>query len=281
VEQESRIPISRQCELLSLPRSSFYYEAAGESEENLRLMAAIDEQYLLTPFYGSRRMAVVLSGCFGEPINRKRVQRLMRKMGTEALYPKRRTSQANAEHRVYPYLLRGLRIDRPNQVWSTDITYIRMRRGFLYLVAIMDWYSRYVLSWELSNTLDNAFCVEALERALETGKPEIFNTDQGSQFTSDGFTRVLRQHEIRISMDGRGRALDNVFVERLWRTLKYEEVYLRNYESVRDAYVGIRNYWHFYNEERPHQSLGYRVPAAIISGIDPAPEPIEIHHNFR
>ena len=212
-----------------------------------------------TPFYGSRRMTAILKRD-GYEVNRKRVQRLMREMGIEALYPKRKTSVGDAEHKVYPYLLRGLEIERPNQVWSTDITYIPMRRGFLYLVAVLDWYSRYVLSWGVSNSLEKSFCIEALERALEKGLPEIFNTDQGSQFTSVEFTERVLEAGMRMSMDGRGRALDNVFVERLWRSVKYEEVYLKDYQSGAEAVAGLGSYLKYYNEERPHQGLGYRTP---------------------
>lgn len=265
--------MSRQCDILSLNRSGIYYSPAGESEENLDLMRRIDEQYTKTPFYGSRRMTVVLGQELELPVNRKRVQRLMRLMGIEAIYPKPKTTECNDEHKKYPYLLRGLQIVRPNQVWSTDITYIRMRRGFLYLVAIIDWYSRYVISWELSNSLDKSFCISALERALTNGRPDIFNSDQGCQFTSNDFTKVLKGHNIQISMDGRGRALDNVFVERLWRSLKYEDVYLNAYEDVPDAIDRIGKYWGFYNEERPHQSLNYKTPAEVHFGQNREDQP--------
>jgi putative transposase len=262
--QDPQLSVARQCELLGLARSSYYYEPAVESEENLALMRRIDEQYLKTPFYGSRRMAVELS-TLAAPVNRKRVQRLMQTMGIEALYPRRRTSQPSAEHAVYPYLLRGLTIDRANQVWCADITYLPMRRGFLYLTGVMDWHSRFVLAWRVSNTLDAAFCVAALEEALERGRPEIFNTDQGSQFTSQAFTSVLLEARVAISMDGRGRALDNVFIERLWRTVKYEEVYLKDYATVADVMEGLTAYFGFYDYERKHQALGYRTPHEVFS----------------
>jgi putative transposase len=251
--------------LLSLARSSFYYEAATESEENLLLMRLIDEQYTRTPFYGSPRMTAWLRHQ-GHSINHKRVERLMRVMGIEAIYPKPRLSQGCRDHRVYPYLLRGVEIQRVNQVWSTDITYLRLRQGFLYLVAILDWFSRYVLSWRLSNSLETSFCVEALDEALWRGRPEIFNSDQGSQFTSREFTGRLEAAGISISMDGRGRAFDNIFIERLWRTVKYEEVYLNDYQGVADAVSGLGRYWRFYNDERLHQSLAYKTPASVYEG---------------
>jgi putative transposase len=225
-------------------------------------MRLIDEQYTRTPFYGSRRIRAVLVR-MGHSINRKRVQRLMRIMGLEAIYPKPNLSRAHPDHKIFPYLLKDLDINRCNLVWGTDITYIRLNRGWLYLVAIMDWFSRYVLSWELSTSLEADFCLSALEKALALGLPEIFNSDQGSQFTSLGFIDKLKQYPVRISMDGRGRAMDNIFTERLWRSVKYEEVYLKDYASVPEARQGIRAYFHFYNEERPHQSLGYRTPAEV------------------
>jgi putative transposase len=240
-----------------LPRSSWYYIPAGETPENLALMRGIDEQYLLTPFYGSRRMAYELG------YNRKRIQRLMRLMGIEAIYRKPRTTQRNAGHRIYPYLLRGVDIHYPDQVWASDITYIPLQHGFLYLVVVMDWYSRYVLSWRLSNTMDVGFCLEALDDALRQSQPEIFNSDQGSQFTADVFTSRLESIGVAISMDGRGRALDNVFVERLWRSVKYEEVYLHSYEDGWEAEQRIRGYFRFYCHRRIHQSLGYRTPASV------------------
>jgi putative transposase len=259
-ESHGELSVSRQCELLGLPRSTWYYEGSGETEVNLELMRRIDALYTKRPFFGSRKMAEVLS------VNRKRVQRLMRSMGIEAIYPKRRTTRLGAGHKIYPYLLRGVEIARPDQVWSTDITYIPLRHGFLYLVAIMDWWSRYVLSWRLSNTLDGRFCQEALEEALSMGRPEIFNSDQGSQFTAEAFTSRLLSRGIAISMDGRGRALDNVFIERLWRTVKYEEVYIKDYGNGWEAERSLSSYFRFYCEERVHQSLGYRTPASIYGG---------------
>jgi len=256
------ISVRRQCELLGVNRSGLYYEPLGESEENLMLMRMLDEQYTRTPFYGSRRMVEWLD-TQGFRVNRKRVSRLMELMGIEAVYPKPKLSQPGEGHRVYPYLLRGLEVGRVNQVWSTDITYIRMAQGFVYLVAVMDWFSRYVLSWRLSLTMELDFCVEALKCALRRGRPEIFNSDQGSQFTSVKFTGELAKREIAISMDGRGRCMDNIFIERLWRSLKYEEVYLKDYEPVTEARAGIERYFRFYNHERLHQSLGYRTPAAV------------------
>ena len=225
-------------------------------------MRLIDEQYTRTPFYGIRRMTFALQGR-GHCVNHKRVQRLMRQMGIEAIHPKPKLSQRNEEHKIYPYLLRGLEIDQPNQVWATDITYIRMHRGFVYLVAIMDWFSRYVLSWSVSVTMDVHFCLEAIEKALSQGKPGIFNSDQGSQFTSREFTGLLLGAGIRISMDGRGRVFDNIFIERLWRSLKYEEVYLKEYENVLSCIEGLRAYFRFYNDERPHQALGYKTPKEV------------------
>jgi putative transposase len=256
------IPIARQCELLGLARSSYYYHPQIESAENLLLMRLLDEQYTRTPFYGIRRMTAWMRS-LGKKVNHKRVARLLRRMGLETIYPKRRLSLPDAQHKIYPYLLRGIKIKRPDQVWSTDITYVRLHAGFVYLVAIMDWFSRYVLSWEVSVTLEPEFCVSALDRALRTGRPEIFNTDQGSQFTSRDFIRPLKALGIQISMDGRGRALDNVFVERLWRTVKYEEVYLKDYMSVPVAIDNLSGFFHFYNGERLHQSLGYRTPASV------------------
>src|SRR6202012_1497629 len=256
------ISVRRQCELLGVNRSGLYYEPAGESEENLRLMRLLDEQYTRTPFYGSRKMAEWL-GAQGFAVNRKRVSRLMELMGIEAVYAKPKLSQPGEGHRIYPYLLRGVGVNRINQVWSTDITYIRMAQGFVYLVAVMDWFSRYVLSWSLSLTMELDFCVEALKRALRRGRPEIFNSDQGSQFTSEKFTGELTAREIAISMDGRERCMDNIFIERLWRSLKYEEGYLKDYRSVSEARAGIENYFRFYNQERLHQSLEYRTPAAV------------------
>lgn len=262
-----QLSIQRQCELLGLARSSYYYQAKGEDPYNLLLMRLIDEQYTKRPFFGILRMTDWLHRQ-GHRVNHKRVQRLMRLMGLEAIYPKPRTSQAHRAHRKYPYLLRGLVIDRPDQVWCSDVTYIRLVQGFVYLVCIMDWYSRYVLVWRLSNTLEASFCIEALEEALSKGRPEIFNTDQGVQFTAAGFTSLLQGAEVRISMDGRGRCFDNIMVERLWRSVKYEEVYLKDYQQVRDAVLGLGDYFAFYNLERPHQSLGYRTPYEAYHGLD-------------
>lgn len=265
IEKDSEsLSVHRQCELLGLCRSSVYYEKKEPDAYDLELMRLIDEQYTKTPFYGSRRMTEELKDK-GHEVNRKKIQRLMRLMGIEAIYPKPNTSKPAPENKVYPYLLKGLAINRPQQVFAADITYIRMQRGFLYLVAIMDWYSRYVLSWRLSNSLDADFCTEALEEALSRGQPEIFNTDQGSQFTSNEFTGLLLANQIQISMDGRGRCMDNIFVERLWRSLKYEEVYLKSYETVQEAREGIGQWINFYNHERLHQALGYRTPSAIYN----------------
>jgi len=263
-EEESRLTVSHQCELLDLARSTYYYEPAQETLENMALMRRIDEQYLQTPFYGSRKMALELSTAT-QVVNRKRVQRLMRTMGIAAIYPGKKTTIPHLGHRVYPYLLRGLTIDRANQVWCSDITYIPMERGYMYLVAVMDWYSRYVLSWKISNTLDAEFCVAALDEALSESKPDIFNTDQGSQFTSREFTSLLEQNQVAISMDGRGRAMDNIFIERLWRTVKYEEVYLKDYATVADLNEGLDCYFDFYDHRRKHQSLDYRTPYEAFS----------------
>jgi putative transposase len=256
------LSITQQCELLNLARSSYYYEPEGESEENLLLMRLLDEQYTRTPFYGTRKMTAWLE-TQGYGVNRKRVTRLLRTMGLEAIYPKPRTSMPGTLEQRYPYLLRGMRIERCNQVWSCDITYIRLQRGFIYLIAVMDWFSRYVLSWEISITLDTSFCLQALDRALRVATPEIFNTDQGVQFTSTEFTTQLKAATIRISWDGRGRALDNIFVERLWRSVKYEEVYIKDYQSVPEAASNLRAYFTFYNQERLHQALAYQTPAAV------------------
>lgn len=261
------LSLRRQCELIGLNRSSWYYAPASESAENLRLMRLIDEQYTRTPFYGWPRMTAYLRQ-HGDLVNHKRVQRLMQLMGLQAIYPRPRTTVACPEHRVYPYLLRGVAVTHPNQVWSADITYLPMLHGFMYLVAILDWFSRYVVAWQLSNTLDGRFCLEALHAALQQGQPEIFNTDQGAQFTATDFTQTLEHVGIRISMDGRGRALDNVFVERLWRTLKYENVYLFEYANVPDLIAGLSAYFRFYNSERLHQSLGYRTPASVHIGLE-------------
>jgi putative transposase len=253
------LSVRRQCELLGLKRSSWYYRAAGESAENLQWMRRIDEQYLKTPFYGSRKMAEALG------INRKRASRLMRLMGLEAIYPKPHLSRNDAEQRIYPYLLRNVAIVRPNQVWSSDITFVPMPHGWMYLTVVMDWYSRYVLSWRLSNTLDGLFCLGALEEALARGTPEIFNTDQGVQYTAAAFTGRLASAGVAISMDGRGRWMDNVFVERLWRTVKYEYIYLHDHATPRALEVGLTDYFPFYNDERLHAALDYLTPAAVYA----------------
>jgi putative transposase len=254
------LPISQQCRLLAVSRSSVYRRPAEVGEQDRSIMALIDRHYLARPYYGSRRMAAWLA-TQGHLVNRKRVQRLMRVMGLVAIYQRPNTSKAAAAHKIYPYLLSGMAIERVNQVWCSDVTYIPMAKGFLYLVVVMDWVSRAVLAWRLSNTLGAEFCVEALEQALsQDGRPEVFNTDQGSQFTSDDFTDTLKRHAITISMDGKGRYMDNIFVERLWRSLKYEEVYLNAYATVAEAKTGIGAWFGFYNEERQHQSLGYRTP---------------------
>ena len=264
-----KLPLTRQCELASVPRATVYrrIDAASrqacEDESDLKLRVLIDEEYTSRPFYGSRRMVVFLRAA-GHVVNRKRVQRLMRAMGLAGMAPGPNTSRAHPRHKVYPYLLRGVPVTRPNQVWSTDITYIRLARGFAYLVAIIDWYSRKVLSWRISNSMDASFCVDCLEDALrQHGKPELFNSDQGSQFTSTAFTDVLKREGVAISMDGRGRALDNIFVERLWRTVKYEDVYLKGYANMAELMVGLAQYFAFYNAERPHQSLGYQTPDQV------------------
>jgi len=259
--------ILRQCELLDLNRSTFYLPPATESEENLRLMRLIDRQFLETPFYGSRRMAECLKRA-GEAVNRKRVQRLMTLMGLEALHPKPRTTVEAPGAKAYPYLLRDRKLTRVDEVWSSDITYIPMRRGFMYLTAVIDWFSRYVLSWRLSNTLDGGFCLEALDEALARGKPEIFNTDLGSQFTSWEYTGRLEEAGIAVSRDGRGRALDNVFIERLWRSVKYEDIYIKDYDLVPELVSGLTAYFRFYDEDRPHQALDYRTPGEVYrSGV--------------
>jgi putative transposase len=254
---------------LDLARSSYYYEPVAESAENLGLMRLLDAQYLETPFFGSRQMTAHLVRT-GHHVNRKRVQRLMRVMGLEGLFPGRKTTVPAKGHKVYPYLLRGLTIDRPDQVWCSDITYVPLRHGFLYLVAVMDWFSRHVLAWRLSNTLDTAFCIEAAEAALARGRPEIFNTDQGSQFTSDAFTLLLTSNCIAISMDGRGRAMDNVFIERLWRSVKYENIYLKDYVHGADLHDGLTHWFDFYTHRRPHQGLRNQTPFEVYHGIKPA-----------
>lgn len=272
IDRAHRLPVKKQCQLLEVARSSIYYRPKPPSEADLALARRIDEIHLEKPFLGSRRIQDQLDR-EGIRVNRKRIQRLMRQMGLLTVYPKRRTSQPGPGHKIYPYLLRDLTIDRPNQVWAADICYIPMAKGSLYLVVIMDWASRKVLSWELSNTADTYFCLEALERALGTyGRPEIFNTDQGAQFTSNLFTNRLQEADIRISMDGRGRWLDNVFVERLWRSLKYEEVYLKAYETVAEARRGIALWFAFYNSESRHQALDRRTPDEVYAGLTSLPE---------
>ncbi len=257
-----QLSIRRQCQLVGLNRSSLYYQAAQESAQNLELMRCIDQLFTKWPFLGSRKMAVMLKRD-GHQINRKRVQRLMRKMGISAIYPKPKLSTKAPGHKIYPYLLREMEITAVDQVWCSDITYIGLKRGYLYLVAVMDWFSRCVLSWQLSNTMEDFFCVSALEEALGRGKPMIFNTDQGSQFTGKSFTGTLKQADVRISMDGRGRWMDNVFIERLWRSVKYEEVYLKDYGNVTEVEQGLGNWFDFYNHERPHQALSNKTPAQV------------------
>jgi putative transposase len=259
---DEQLSLRRQCELLGLNRSNIYYQAQATSEEDLLVMRLLDEQYMRTPFYGTRRMCAQLR-LLGHDVNRKRVQRLMRLLGIEAIYPKPRTSTPNHAHRIYPYLLKDYAITRPTQVWSADITYVPINGGFMYLFAVIDWFSRYVLSWSLSNTMDTEFCLEGLESALRQGTPVIFNTDQGSQFTSDAFTRMVESHGVSVSMDGRGRCHDNIFIERLWRSLKYEDIYLKDYSGVPALDQGIHEYFNFYNTQRLHQSLNYRTPHQV------------------
>jgi putative transposase len=253
------LSIRQQCLLLGINRSSYYLEPKGEKEYNLELMKRIDKEYLLHPFYGSRRMTAVLKN-EGHAVNRKRIQRLMQIMGLEAIYPKPHLSISQEVEIKYPYLLKNAVVNSSNMAWCSDITYIPLQDGFAYLVAILDWYSRYILSWRLSNSMDVGFCLEALEEAFEKGKPEIFNTDQGSQFTSFAFVNALLEKKIKVSWDGRGRAMDNIFVERLWRSLKYEEVYLKEYQGIKEARESISKYFDFYNNERPHQALRYQTP---------------------
>lgn len=268
IEQEGgKMSVREQCRLLNVPRSTVYYTPCGPRASDLVVMRQIDEQYTRTPFYGVERMTACLRR-MGVMIGHNRVRRLMRRMGLEAIYPKPRLSvPGGSEHRIYPYLLRAARIERPNQVWSADITYIRLSRGFVYLMAILDWFSRYVVSWSLSTTRDAWFCVEALREALGAARPEIFNTDQGSQFTSVDWIDELKKAGVAISMDGRGRVFDNIFTERLWRTVKYEEVYLKDYADLDDAWWGLHEYFAFYNRDRPHQALGYRTPAEVHFGV--------------
>ena len=262
-----QLSIVQQCQLLGIARSSVYYQPQAPSDEDLILLRSLDQQYLETPFYGSRRMTVVLRQQ-GYAVNRKRVQRLMRQLGIEAIYPKPRLSQAHRDHQVYPYLLRGLAITQSNQVWCTDITYLPVLKGHFYLVAIMDWFSRKVLSWRISNTLDVTFCLEALQESItEYGHPEIFNSDQGSQFTSQAFTDCLKAVGVQISMDGRGRCFDNIFIERLWRSLKYELIYLMAFEDGIHLNQEVRKWFNWYNQERPHQALGYRTPEVVYGKL--------------
>lgn len=262
-----KVSMRHQCELLELNRGSFYYEAELPSCVDIELMRRIDEIFTAHPYYGVRRIRNRLWE-IGIAVGRKLVKTLMEWMGLVAIVPTRNLSKRNADHKVYPYLLRGVEINHINQVWSMDITYIRLGHGFVYLTAVIDWHSRYVLAWRLSNSLDADFCVECLNDALQYGKPEIFNTDQGCQFTSEGFTKVLLDKNIAISMDGRGRALDNIFVERLWRTVKYENVYLQGYQTIPEAQAGLREYFDFYNMQRGHQSLGYKTPWGMYSGLE-------------
>ena len=265
ISRADSVALTRQCELACVARSTVYAQQQPRSlpAEDIELCHLLDELYTARPFYGTRRMVVAL-GKRGYQINRKRVQRLMRSMGLAGMAPGPNTSSPHPGHKIYPYLLRGVSVTRPNQVWSTDITYLRLPRGFVYLVAIIDWYSRKVLSWRLSNTMDAVFCVDALSDALRLyGAPEVFNSDQGSQFTSEAFTGLLKASEVKISMDGQGRAFDNIFVERLWRTVKYEDVYLRGYASLGELTVGLADYFQFYNDERPHQSLGNQTPDEV------------------
>lgn len=272
IDRQNPLPVTRQCRLLDLNRSTAYYQPRAISEDDLELMRLIDEIHLERPFLGTRRVRDELHDR-GQLVNRKRVRRLMRQMGLRALYPRPRTSAPGAGHVIYPYRLKGLTIDRPNQVWAADISYIPMARGFMYLVAIMDWHTRKVLSWRLSNTMDTAFCVDALEEALNRfGTPEIFNTDQGAQFTSEAFTGVLKAHEITISMDGKGRWMDNVFVERLWRTVKYEDVYLRAYETPKALQQGLEKYFRYYNSRRRHTALDRQTPDAVYFGDNVMPQ---------
>lgn len=257
--KHKRLSISRQCDLIGLPRASYYYAPKSDDRYNQLMMNMIDEQFTKTPFYGVPRMTAWLRRQ-GHEVNHKRIRRLMRKMGLEAIYPKKNLSKAHPAHKKYPYLLRDVVVDHPDQAWCADITYVRLQQGFVYLVVIMDWHSRYVLAWDISITLDAAFCIRTLERALKISRPDIFNSDQGVQFTSADFTNILEKEGVRISMDGRGRVYDNIFVERLWRTIKYEEVYLHQYLTVADSRWGLERYFLFYNTERIHESLGYKTP---------------------
>ncbi len=268
IDMDADLAITLQCELAGVSRATLYahQNPKVESADDLLLSCLIDEQYTAHPYYGTRRMVVIISALVGFAVNRKRIQRLMQSMGLQGMAPGPNTSRAHPQHPIYPYLLRGLEVTRPNQVWSTDITYIRLAKGFVYLVAVMDWYSRKVLSWRISNSMDASFCVDCLEEALRNyGKPEIFNSDQGSQFTSADFTGVLKREEIKISMDGRGRAFDNIFVERLWRNVKYEDIYLKGYATVGELLLGLSDYFVLYNGKRPHQSLQYKTPDVVYA----------------
>lgn len=262
----TEVTLNEQLMLAWVSKTAYYYEPASETPENLLYMELIDGLYTRHPFYGSRRMVVELNR-LGHSVNRKRVSRLMRQMGIETFYPKPKLSIASKETKKYPYLLRDVAVTNPDHVWSSDITYIRVKGGFLYLMAIIDWFSRYVLSWRLSNTMDVDFCIDGLEEALRKGRPSIFNTDQGAQFTSIEFTPLLERNNVKISMDGKGRALDNIFIERLWRTVKYEEVYIKRYENGTSAYEGLNTFFPFYNEHRPHQSLDYKTPKEVYFGV--------------
>lgn len=278
-EDNATISVRRQCELLDLNRSSLYYEATPINPQDLKLMNIIDEEFTKRPCLGSRQMKWRLwdRGC---RVGRKRVRRLMRDMGLEGVVPTKNTSKRNPQHKVYPYLLRGIKIDRVNQVWSMDITYIRLGKGFVYLAAVIDWHSRYVIAWRLSNTLTADFCVECLQEALQYGRPEIFNTDQGCQFTSEAFIQTLSNASITISMDGRGRALDNIFVERLWRTVKYEDVYIKGYQTIPEAQEGLKDYFDYYNMERRHSSLKHNTPWTIFSGLEMMASKVAIPQKF-
>jgi putative transposase len=262
IDSKATIPVSRQCELLGLPASSYYYKPQPVKTEQLQLMKAIEEIYLEQPYYGSRRILKALHRD-GWQVGLRRVRRLMRIMNIQAIYQRPNTSKPSPENKVYPYLLRGMVISRPDQVWCTDITYIRLATGWSYLMAVMDWHSRRVISWGLSNTMDVDFCVGVLEESLKHGKPEFFNTDQGSQFTSTQFTNILKDHEINISMDGRGRYQDNIYIERLWRTVKYENVFINDYQTLGDARVGLDLFFDIYNQKRLHQSLDYKTPQEV------------------
>ena len=261
-----RLSIRSQCGLLGIPRSTYYYEPAPEKDDTFELMNLLDEEHTRRPFYGVRKMTEFLNR-EGYAVGKDRARRLLRRMGLEAICPKRNLSRKRKDHKVYPYLLKGVRITKPNQVWSSDITYVRLLEGFAYLVAIIDWFSRYVISWNIGNTPDVDLCMEALEESLTYGKPEIFNTDQGSQFTSDKFTGKLKDNKIKISMDGRGMMFDNIFIERLWRTVKYEDVYIKGYETIPETRTGLGEYFEFYNDDRYHQSLDYKTPWEVYSGI--------------